>query len=100
MAKCQSWRPLVGATSRAPNGPGGKARKWVPCTNEVEDGQVRCLECTRALTTNPDPVVRSWLIDEVPVNVPVLQTLAADGDPTVARKAQAKLEATRNGVTA
>ena len=61
---------------------------------------MRCLECTRALTTHPDPVVRSWLIEETPVNIPVVQTLAADGDPTVARKAQMKLETTLHGTTA
>lgn len=91
MPKCQSWFPLAGATMNPPGNPGGKARKWKPCSNRVEHGQVRCTRCQRALLTSPNPSIRAALALEVGQPLEVLRILADDLDPQVAIAARRAL---------
>lgn len=74
------------------NSPGGRNRRWVPCKNKVEPGQVRCQECSRALMSHPNSSVREALAKEAGQNLEVLQILADDLTPKVAFSAKQNIE--------
>lgn len=71
---------MEGATGSGDTRPGGKARAWKPCTNQVSKGAYRCSECLGALISHPDPVVRRWMAEEIGQSVEILELLSTDLD--------------------
>jgi len=92
-ARCQSWRFIGGDIPEDRHLPvGSDHAAWRPCRAHVDDGQIRCRDCTTSLLTCPNSKIRSALANEPAAETWVLEVLATDGDAVVVAIARGRLE--------